>query len=125
METSGSSPSADKDTIRILFVRRFFTRTAIVSLIFMILCLVAIAASKSLYLNKQVSRVLLESLYAGALGLFISAASKFCLDIMYGILGLLQAKVSRLFSWFVISILSLLPIAAIFAIMRLASGFQA
>lgn len=115
----------DKVGARIMVIRRVFAWTTIASAAFMTLCLALLASTKALKLDEAVSRVVFECLYGGALGFFVSTVARFCLDIMYGLFGLLQVKILRLLAWFALSIFSLLPLAAIYAFLRLAAGFQA
>ena len=91
----------------------------------MTVSLAFMAFPKASHLSQATIGVLFDCLYAGALGFFLSSVTRCSLDIMYGILGLLQVKAARIFAWFALSALSLLPLAAIFAFQRLASGFYA
>ena len=91
----------------------------------MVLCLMLLAFSKALRFDQSMSQIIFRCLYTGAIVFFLSATSRLFLDIMYGILGLLQVKVSSLLSWFTLSILSLVSIVSVFAALRLAAGFKA
>jgi len=95
------------------------------SLVFMILCVAIMASSRALRLDEKVNRIVFECLFYGGLGFFVTTSARFCLDIMYGIFGLLQVKILMLLAWFALSIVSLLPLAAIYAFLRLAAGFKA
>lgn len=106
-------------------MRKIFSWTAIASVALMALSLALLAANKALRLDQAASRLIFQCLYMSAFGFSLSAATHLFLDIMYGILGLLQVKVGGLVVWLALSLLSLVPMVAIFAFMRLASGFQA
>ena len=125
METAESLESPEKDDRGILFALRFLVWTAAASSALMCLCLAGLTLSKALRLDMAATGMLFQSLYAGALGFFISASARFSLDIMYGIFGLLQVKITELLAWLALSIFSLVPVAAMYAFLRLAAGFQA
>jgi len=124
METAESLESPEKDDRGILFVRRFPRWTAIASFALMCLCLAGLTLSKALRLDMAATGMLFQSLYAGALGFFISASARFSLDIMYGILGLAQVRIAAILAWVALAAASLISLALIFALQRLASGFQ-
>lgn len=106
-------------------VRNVFTGLAAAIGILMLLCLILLVFAQTLQLESPFSALIFDGLHFGAVGLFTAAAARFFLDIMYGIFGLLQAKVASPLRWFVFSLLSLIPLALIFAFMRLAEGFRA
>lgn len=91
----------------------------------MMICTGLLVFSKAMGLSGSAQDFVFDCLYAGGIAFFVSASSHFFLDIMYGIFGLMQVKVAGLLAWLGLSILSLLPLAAILAAMRLALGFQA
>ena len=95
------------------------------SIALMLLSLALLAANKALRLDQASNRLIFQCLYLSAIGFSLSASAHFFLDIMYGILGLLQVKASRYIAWLVLSCVSFAPMGALFAFMRLASGFQA
>ena len=125
MEPSEKSVTCDKNADGIVSIRRIFGWTALASLLFMILCVAIMASSKALRLDQKVNHVIFECLFYGGLGFFVTTSARFCLDIMYGIFGLLQVKITELIAWLALSIFSLLPIAAMYAFLRLAAGFRA
>ncbi|MFA5851818.1 MAG: hypothetical protein WC820_03915 [Spirochaetales bacterium] len=106
-------------------IRKIFFWTTIASIALMALSLALLAANNVLRLDQASSRLIFQCLCVSAFGFSLSSAAHFFLDIMYGILGLLQVKVAGLIAWLALSFISLAPLAAIFAFMRLASGFQA
>lgn len=125
MEPSEKSVTRDKNADGIVSIRRIFGWAALASLLFMILCVAIMASSKALRLDQKVNQVIFDCLFYGGLGFFVTTSARFCLDIMYGILGLLQVKITELLAWLALSIFSLLPIAAMYAFLRLAAGFRA
>jgi len=125
MEPSEKSVTRNKNADGIVSVRRIFGWAALASFLFMILCIAIMASSKALRLDQKVSHVIFECLFYGGLGFFVTTSARFCLDIMYGIFGLLQVKITELLAWLALSIFSLLPIAAMYAFLRLAAGFRA
>lgn len=124
METAESLESPEKDDRGILFAQRFLVWTAAASSALMCLCLAGLTLSKALRLDMVATGMLFQSLYAGALGFFLSASAHFSLDIMYGILGLAQVRISAILAWVALSAASLIPMALIFALQRLAFGFR-
>lgn len=125
MEPSEKSVSQDKNADGIMSIRRIFALAALASFVFMILCVALMASSRALRLDQKVNHVIFECLFYGGLGFFVTSSARFCLDIMYGIFGLLQVKITELLAWLALSIFSLVPVAAMYAFLRLAAGFQA
>ena len=106
-------------------VRNVFSGAAVSVALCMLLCLVLLVFSNTLRLKPSATLLIFDCLRFGAVGLFAATVARLILDIMYGIFGLLQAKVAGLLRWFAFSLLSLVPLALIFAYMRLAEGFRA
>lgn len=106
-------------------VRNVFTGLAAAIALFMLLCLIVLVFSQALQLESPFTALIFDCLRFGAVGLFAATVARFFLDIMYGIFGLLQAKVASPLRWLAFSLLSLIPLALIFAFMRLAEGFRA
>lgn len=125
METADNASLSDKNPASVSVARGAVTGAVLLSIALMALCLALLAATNSLRLGQAASDLIFRILYLSAIGFTVSAAARFFLDIMYGILGLLQVKVVRLMGWLALALLSYAPLGAIFAFMRLASGFQA
>ena len=125
METSESSVVIDRNPRRIVIVRNVFSGAAAAIALFMLLCLAMLVFSNAMRLESRFTNLTFDGLRFGAVGLFAATVARFVLDIMYGIFGLLQAKVASLLRWLAFSLLSLIPLALIFAFMRLAEGFRA
>lgn len=125
METSEASITIDRDPHRIVMVRNVFSGAAATIALCMLLCLVLLVFSKTLRLEPSATILIFDCLRFGAVGMFATTVARLILDIMYGIFGLLQAKVASLLRWLAFSLLSLIPLALIFAFMRLAEGFRA
>jgi hypothetical protein len=125
MAPSKKSIAHEKDMDEILSIRRIFAWAALASLAFMILCVAVMASAGALKIGQRGYRIVFDCLFYGGLGFFLTTSARFCLDIMYGIFGLMQVKITELLAWLALSIFSLLPIAAIYAFLRLAAGFQA
>ncbi|PKL06395.1 MAG: hypothetical protein CVV53_04535 [Spirochaetae bacterium HGW-Spirochaetae-9] len=120
-----SSVVVDKNPHWVIMVRKIFSGVACAIAFFMVLCLILLVFSQALRLESPFAVLIFDGLRYGAVGLFAAAVARFFLDIMYGIFGLLQAKVASPLRWFAFSLLSLIPLALIFAFMRLAEGFRA
>ena len=124
MKSGEPAPAKDKEAARITLTRRLFAWATVASIALMALSLALLAANKALRLDQASSRLVFQCLYISAIGFSLSATARFFLDIMYGILGLLQVKASRCIAWLALSFASFAPMGAIFAFMRLATGFQ-
>lgn len=125
MKSGEPEPAKDKETARIALTRGLFAWTAVASIALMALSLALLAANKALRLDQASNRLIFQCLYLSSIGFSLSASARFFLDIMYGILGLLQVKAFRCVGWLALSFISFAPMGAIFAFMRVASGFQA
>lgn len=125
METLESSVVIDRNPHRFIVVRSVFSGAAAAITFCMLLCLTILFFSKALRLESRFTTLIFDCLRFGAVGLFVTTVARLTLDIMYGIFGLLQAKVTSLLRWLAFSLLSLVPLALIFAFMRLAEGFRA
>jgi hypothetical protein len=125
MKSGEPAPAKDKEAARITLTRRLFAWATVASIALMALSLALLAANKALRLDQASSRLVFQCLYISAIGFSLSATAHFFLDIMYGILGLLQVKASRCIAWLALSFVSFAPMGVIFAFMRVASGFQA
>ena len=88
-------------------------------------CITISLMSGVLKFNKEAFGFLFGCMRLAALSLFVSAAAACFLDSMYRAFGLLQARLTRIAALFFLALGSLLPLAASYAFLRLAAGFQA
>lgn len=88
-------------------------------------CVAVTLMSGLLKFNKEAFGFLFGCMRLAALTLFVSAAAASFLDSMYRAFGLLQARFARIAALFLLALGSLLPLAASYAFLRLAAGFQA
>jgi len=88
-------------------------------------CVAVTLMSGFLKFDKEAFGLLFGCMRAAALALFASAAAASFLDSMYRVFGLLQARFARIIALFLLALASLLPLAASYAFLRLAAGFQA
>ncbi len=88
-------------------------------------CVAVTLMSGVLKFNKEAFGFLFGCMRIAALALFLSAAAASFLDSMYRAFGLLQARFARIAALMLLALGSLLPLAASYAFLRLAAGFQA
>lgn len=124
MESTDTISISEERDSRIAFVRRLFSLAAIIAATMFAVGLVMLTASKALGLQEKSRAIFFTCMYFGSIGFFVTTVAHLLLDIMYGIFGLLQVKVLRLLGWMFLIIISLFPLAGIFAASHLAEGLQ-
>ena len=124
MESADTITVPLKKDARVLRIRRLFSLAAVVAVLAFTVGIAALASSKVLGLRETSRAAFYSCMYIGAVGFFIAALSHLLLDIMYGIFGLLRVRILPLFGWIFLVVLSLIPLAGIFAALRLAAGLQ-
>lgn len=122
LETADASA---KDIERARFIRRIAAGIVALSAAATALCVAVTLMSGLLKFDKEAFGFLFGCMRVAALALFMSAAAASFLDSMYRAFGLLQARFARIAALLLLAIGSLMPLAASYAFLRLAAGFQA
>ena len=122
MESADTINLPGKKDARVALVRRLFSLAALLAVSAFTVGIAALASSKVLGLGETSRAAFYSCMYWGAVGFFTAVLSRLLLDIMYGILGLLRVRLLPFFGWVFLLVLSLVPLAGIFAASRLAAG---
>ena len=124
-DAADAASDAAKDLARARLLRRIAAAIVALSAASTAACVALTLMSGLLKFDKVAFGFLFGCMRAAALALFVSAAAASFLDSMYRALGLLQARFARIAALFLLALGSLLPLAASYAFLRLAAGFQA
>ena len=124
MESADTITIPLKKDARVLRVRRMFSLATILAVLALAVGIGALASSRVLGLRETSRAAFYSCMYMGAVGFFIAALSRLLLDIMCSIFGFLRLRILPLFGWIFLVVLSLIPLAAIFAASKLAAGLQ-
>ncbi len=120
-----TADAAAKDIEQARRIRRIAAGIVALSAAATAACVAVTLMSGLLKFDKEAFGFLFGCMRVAALALFISAAAASFLDSMYRAFGLLQARFARIAALLLLAIGSLMPLAASYAFLRLAAGFQA
>jgi hypothetical protein len=120
-----TAPAVENGSIQARVLRRIAASIVALSAAATAACITITLMSGLLKFNKEAFGFLFGCMRLAALSLFVSAAAACFLDSMYRAFGLLQARLTRIAALFFLALGSLLPLAASYAFLRLAAGFQA
>jgi len=124
-DAASPAASAPPDLIQAQLLRKITAAIVALSAAATAACVAVTLMSGVLKFNKEAFGFLFGCMRIAALALFISAAAASFLDSMYRAFGLLQARFVRIAALMLLALGSLLPLAASYAFLRLAAGFQA
>jgi hypothetical protein len=120
-----TAPAIDHGFDQARLLRKIAAATVALSAAATGVCIAVTLVSGVLKFDKEAFGFLFGCMRLSAVTLFASAATASFMDSMYRAFGLLQARFTRIAALFLLALGSLLPLAASYAFLRLAAGFQA